>query len=372
MVCYLASVDASQEKLTAYLQKLVSQKTLTSDFEANRQALKWVEAELAPLSLYTRFYEENNHPSLVITTQKTKKPIVWLVAHIDVVSAADTQFCPIIRDKKMYARGAYDMKMAIACYMLLLHELKDELSHLNLGIMLTSDEEMGGFHGVKRLLEKGYSGDIVFLPDGGFNWKFEEAAKGVLHIKIGAKGCAAHGSRPWLGVNAINKLIGVLDKVQALFPQEGSYFPTANIGFIQGGKSVNQVPDYAEAKIDIRYPPSMSASVLYAKIEAIAKEHDQVTLEKIGEGSPHQADLSHAAFQRFRQIAASLYDIKVGSMVAHGSSDARFFAERGIPVLVIAPQGGEIHSAEEWVDLEDLARFYEVLKVWVLESSRAQ
>lgn len=368
----MASVDASQEKLTAYLQKLVSQKTLTSDHEANRQALKWIEAELAVLPLYTQFYEENGYPSLVITTQKTKTPKVWLVAHIDVVSATDKQFSPTICKQKMYARGAYDMKMAIACYMLLLGELKSELPQLNIGIMLTSDEEMGGFHGVKKLLEKGYSGDIAFLPDGGFNWNIEEAAKGVLHIKVSAHGSSAHGSRPWLGINAINKLIAVVAEIQALFPHEGSYFPTANLGVIQGGKSVNQVPDYAEAKIDIRYPPTMSAGALYAKIEAIAKKHDQVTLETIGEGSPHQADLTHPAFQRFRRIAETLYGITVGSMASHGSSDARFFAERGIPVLVIAPQGGEIHSAEEWVDLEDLARFYEVLKHWVQETSRAE
>ena len=57
-----------------------------------------------------------------------------------------------------------------------------------------------------------------------------------------------------------------------------------------------------------------------------------------------KVDVGHAAFQKFREIAQAMYGIHVATMMAHGASDARFFGERKIPVLVIAPNGGEIHS----------------------------
>jgi succinyl-diaminopimelate desuccinylase len=261
------------------------------------------------------------------------------------------------------------MKMAIACYILLLHELKDQLSEMNIGLMLTSDEEIGGMQGVKRLLEAGYSSKIAFLPDGGFNWNFEEAAKGVLQVKITARGVSSHSSRPWLGENAIDILMSALKDIHLYFDKEklryGTYFPTANVGIIQGGKGVNQVPDYAEAKIDIRYPPEVKGPEIYSALTKLLKKDPHLSIEIIAEGSPHRVDLQQPPFLKFQEIAKEMYGIEIGKVFSYGASDARFFGERNIPVLVIAPKGGEIHSDGEWIDLEDLTRFYNVLKQWV-------
>lgn len=364
---------SKKEKLTNYLTKLVSLNTLTANQEANAQALQWVKEQLSELNLHFNFHEFNGYHSLVITTQKTKKPLVWLMAHIDVVAGTDSLFHPIIKDQKMYGRGAYDMKMAIACYLLLMHELKDQLGEYDFGIMLTSDEEIGGMNGVKCLLEEGYSSPVALLPDGGFDWNFEEAAKGVLHVKVISHGNSAHSSRPWNGENAIHKLMSVLHAINTYFEQEkpknGAYYPTANLGFIQGGKGVNQVPDYAEAKIDIRYPPSMTAKHIYESLQEIIKTYQNVLVEKMIEASPNKVDLNHMFFQKFRELAKDMHGIQVGTTLSHGSSDARFFGERNIPVLVIAPKGGDIHGDNEWVDLDDLTRFYEVMKQWIIEVS---
>ena len=137
------------------------------------------------MHLHCKHYTFNGHSALVITTRDTMHPKLLLAAHIDVVPGPEALFTPKIDNdnQRMYGRGAYDMKMAIACYMLLLEELKERLGELDFGIMLTSDEEIGGMNGVRCLLEAGYSADAVLLPDGGFNWNFEEAAKGVLHVK---------------------------------------------------------------------------------------------------------------------------------------------------------------------------------------------
>ena len=358
-----------QTQLTKYLSDLVTMSTVTSNKAENGRALRWVESQLTPLGLHFKHQAFDGHPTLVITTQETLTPELFLVAHIDVVPAPPALFQPRLEDNRMYGRGAYDMKMAIACYILLLHELKGQLAEMNIGLMLTSDEEIGGMQGVKRLLETGYSSKIAILPDGGFDWNFEKAAKGVLQVKVTACGMAAHSSRPWLGENAIQLLTRTLDDIQSYFNAEksrlGTYYPTANVGWIQGGQSVNQVPALAEAKIDIRYPPELKKEVIFADLVKLLKSDSRLSLESIAEGSPHEADLEQRPFQEFREIAKQLYGIKIGETLSCGASDARFFGERNIPVLVIAPRGGHIHADREWIDLEDLTRFYTVLKKWV-------
>lgn len=361
-----------QEKLTHYLSTLVSMPTETADKEENSRALHWVESDLSTLGLYFKHETFEGHPTLIVTTKKTMAPDLFLVAHMDVVPASRSLYQPRIEGGKLYGRGAYDMKMAIACYLLLLHELKDQLPQMNIGLMLTSDEEIGGMNGVKRLLEAGYSSKVAFLPDGGFDWKFEESAKGVLQVKVTAKGIAAHSSRPWLGENAIEILMKALGEIQGYFEKEkahyGTYFPTVNVGVIGGGKSANQVPDYAEAKLDIRYPPQMKGNAIYNTLVELLRKDPHISVEIVAEGAPYQADLQLDPFIKFREIAKSQYGIEIGKSRSYGASDARFFGEKNIPVLVIAPKGGDIHSDNEWIDLEDLTRFYNVLKQWVIGS----
>ena len=379
MVLLFTSVDGiamddavRQEKLTRFLSALVSMNTTTADKSANEKALRWVEEELKAFPLHFKSYDFDGFHSLVITTRKTKNPKVFLVSHMDVVPGSENLFHPVIKDGKMYARGAYDMKMAIACYLLLMHELKDQLKDLDIGIMLTTDEEIGGTNGVKRLMDEGYASTIALLPDGGFDWKFEEAAKGAIQVKLTSSGTSAHGSRPWLGENAIYKLMLVLMQINDHFEKEktkyaADYYPTMNIGFFEGGKSANQVPDFAEALLDIRFPPPISSEQIFASLQEMAKKHPRITVDKLIEATPHQEDIRGEPFLKFKELAKSLYGIDVGSVHSHGASDARFFSEKQIPVIVIAPKGGEIHSDDEWIDLADLARFYGVMKAWVLE-----
>ena len=364
--------SAQQEKLTKYLSALVSMETETANTRENANALRWVEQQLSHLGLHFKRRAYNGHCSLIATTKETMEPDIFLVAHIDVVPAPKELFNPRIDGQKMYGRGVYDMKMAIACYMLLLEELQDYLPQLNIGLMLTSDEETGGMNGVKRLLEAGYASRIALLPDGGFNWNFEEEAKGVLHLEIAASGKSAHSSRPDLGENAIEILMSALEEIGHYFEQQkerhGAYHPTVNIGVIQGGKSVNQVPERAAAKIDIRYPSAISKEELYADLAQLAHKDPRLSFKRIAEGAAHHVDVRQSPFIRFQEIAKKLYGIEIGKTRSYGASDARFFGERNIPVLVIAPKGGAIHSDGEWIDLEDLTRFYNVLKLWVLEN----
>jgi hypothetical protein len=130
------------------------------------------------------------------------------------------------------------------------------------------------------------------------------------------------------------------------------------------------IQENATANIDIRYPPAMEGKTLYADLVHLMQQDARIKMEITAEGLPHQVDVTQEYFKTFAEIAKKLYDIDITPTRSYGASDARFFGERHIPVVMISPQGGNIHSDGEWIDIKDLTRFYNVLKLWVLENQK--
>jgi hypothetical protein len=67
------------------------------------------------------------------------------------------------------------------------------------------------------------------------------------------------------------------------------------------------------------------------------------------------------------RIAKERAQIECKWVRIHGSSDARHFAPFNIPVILLLPKGGDRHTENEWVDIADLHRFYDIMKAWTLE-----
>jgi acetylornithine deacetylase/succinyl-diaminopimelate desuccinylase-like protein len=363
--------------LEKYLKKLIEFRTITRDFDKNGQALSWIEDKIKDLPVYIKRHEKNGFKSLVITTQKTKTPKVMLAAHLDVVKGSDNVFKPVVKDGKLYGRGVFDMKYAIACYLKLLNELKAELPSLDLGIMITTDEEIGGANGVNYLLnEEKYSADVCVLPDGGANWQLITESKGILQIKVKSSGKSAHGSKPWLGESAIDNLVNFLQRLknEKIFDEnyyqraEEHYCNTVNVGKIAGGEVANQVADYAEAILDVRFVSKENEADMLSLIKKAAKKSGKIKIEKIISGYPLHTDEKNSYVREFMNIAMK-NGINIKPTFTHGSSDARFFSENKIPVIVLRPNGGGHHSEEERIDLKDLGKFYEVLKAYIINIS---
>ncbi|MEK7648469.1 MAG: M20/M25/M40 family metallo-hydrolase, partial [Patescibacteria group bacterium] len=123
-------------------------------------------------------------------------------------------------------------------------------------------------------------------------------------------------------------------------------------------------PASASTTVDIRCFTEDESAIRDALRATIAK-HDRIDVKELITGFPYGNDCTHHAFQLFKKLAHDLYDISVGTTVSHGSSDARYFAQKEIPVLLINPTGGDYHCDSEWIDLEDLEHYYQVLKQWV-------
>ena len=214
------------------LKTLIRFETVSKNQKENERALRWIKSKISP-HLQAKIIKSEGYPSLMATTRKTKKPKVWLAAHNDVVCGSKNVFRPYIASGKMIGRGAFDMKFAVACYIRLIEELGREAKKYDFGIMITSDEEIGGKNGTGYILKQGYSGGIAFLPDGCAPESIERAAKGAWHLEVEAKGKSAHGSRPWAGKNAIKMLVRFLHELEEIAPDHDLSLESLN-------KSVDQ------------------------------------------------------------------------------------------------------------------------------------
>jgi acetylornithine deacetylase/succinyl-diaminopimelate desuccinylase-like protein len=350
------------------LKELISFKSTPQNFKEKKKGIFWILNSLKKFPLKLKYFEFSDNPSLIALT-KNKNPKIFLSAHFDVVPASQKLFNLKIKRGKAFGRGVFDMKFAIACYLRLIEELKNDLKRMNFGIMITSDEETGGIFGTKKLLERGFKSKVAIVPDGGFDFKIEKMAKGVWHLKVEIEGKSAHGSRPWEGEGANEKLIEFLQQFQRIFPKEpckikNHWHRTLNIGKIEGGEAVNQISSFSQAFLDIRFLNNSEKKKIENYLMKLKRKF-KAKIEELASGSPTSLNLNNKYVKVFIEILKEITKKPTQFVFSHGSSDARYFMEKGIFPIVIRPRGGGHHSEKEWIDIKSLEKFYEILKRFV-------
>jgi len=341
--------------------KLVAFPTVSGNQDANHQALEYIDHFLSERGLFVHRHEWGGHESLVATTQPTKNPRIMLAAHIDVVPAPPRLFQLKERDGRFYGRGTCDMKFAIAAYLQLVDDLQEDLRLYDFGIMITTDEELGGRDGVKALLHEGYRAQAFVLPDGGDNWALEQAAKGLVWITATASGTSAHGSRPWEGQNAIEKMMLFLQAIQReLFAEQNDNTSTLNIGTIHGGSAVNQVADVCTVDIDMRPLNKAEQAKILGRINELSDEYD-VSCELRLNDQPIDIDMSDPYVVAYTASVEKAIGRPMETIKSNGGSDARYISAYDIPTLVGYPTGGGRHSNEEWIDVASFYKFRDIL-----------
>lgn len=313
-----------------------------------------------------RLIEHNGVPSVFALPQRDRTPLL-LMSHMDVVSASPQLFEPVEKSGRLFGRGAIDDKYAAALSMVLLKNRIQKNrsagmddSRLSLGALITGDEETGGRDGAHTALGQ-IACDFCIALDGGNVETIVIKEKGVLRLKLVAEGKTAHGARPWLGINAIEKLMADCRIVGGFFDglsDPEHWHRTMNLSIIRAGESVNQVPDRAEAVFDIRYTENDDVDELLGRIQAaIAGTATLETREPlfVSPDSPY--------LDRLLELAP---ETRTG--IAHGASDARFLTQFDIPGIVWGAEGNSSqHSKDEHLDIESIGRLYERLDRFVAD-----
>ena len=296
--------------------------------------------------------------------------------HLDVVPAGDPSqwkyppYQGMLRKGRIYGRGASDMKGGIASFLQAISTIDRSKIDLHQGAVvlhLVSDEESHGHQGMGFLTQKGLiQGDAALVGEPS-DLDPVIAQKGALWLRILTIGKSAHGSRPDSGVNAIEKMMEVIDPLNSIPVEEEHPLlgkPTINIGRIQGGTKINVVPDRCEMEVDRRMlPGEKKEEVLRGMREALdslqAQDPSfQYRMEEIDFAEPCEIDpeeeivkISLEAIQEVRRERPKMKGFT-------GFTDARFYINQcHIPTLILGPGGmDQPHTANESVEVDSLVQ----------------
>lgn len=343
-----------------YLKKLVSFYPVTSDQAAVGQLLDYAGEHFAARGMAVTRHVYDGVQNLYASTRPNAQSRILLQGHVDVVPGMQ----PFHMDReKAYGRGVYDMLFALAAYMRLADEVA--IHTYDFAIMLSGDEEVGGFSGAQRLLQAGYSTTICILPDAGNGFgSLNVAAKGVFNATVRIHGRSHHGSRPWEGDGAAAKLVRFLAAAEALFDTSSRNNSTMTIAQLHAGNASNQGPSSADAVLDIRYKDKTDLVRLETLLRGLLDRYDGELLQ-VARGSDYQLDTANPYVTQFIELYRQHAGKPVSFTKAHGSSDARFFSEKNIPVIMLRPDGGGAHGDAEWLSLASYEAFYALLKEYV-------
>ena len=287
--------------------------------------------------------------------------------HFDVVPGRPEQFVPRIEGDRMFGRGSYDMKGALASMMCALRDVADQ-QDVRVRFVCVPDEES---EDIERrtsddLVRRGLVGDFAITGEP-TNLHVGIQAKGVLACRLIVHGRAAHGSTPWLGDNAVLKAIDVFRRIESLpFSRESSELfdrPSVNLGRIQGGDALNKVPDLCQMVVDIRFLPNQDPGDILEQIRSIPDIEVVKTFTRV----PAYVPRSNPYVVALVAAVGRLTEGESMGVGRDGASDAVSFQEAGIPAVEFGPSGAGHHGPEEWVSISSLARYRQALCDFVLQ-----
>jgi succinyl-diaminopimelate desuccinylase len=360
-------------KILELTKKLIQFQTTSDNLDEHRRIIDFVKEELKDFTIIE--FEKNGILSLLIHNQDPKflpanagdirnsEPRaqfnIILNGHLDVVHADETQFSPVEKDGKLFGRGSYDMKSGCAIIIELFKNIAHEVNY-PLALQLVMDEEAGGFTGTLHQLEQGVRSDFVIGTEP-TDYLIKTKAKGILWIKIHAKGESAHGAYPWKGKNSIQLLRETMNNIEAIFPtpQKDEWVTTCNPTQIStDNKSSNSTPNNAFVGYDIRFVPEDEATII-DRIKSTLPENCK--LEVVFHEPVHNADDNNNYVRKLVEIVKEETEIVDPIIKSNGASDLRHYQKFGIAGVEFGPKGAGHHSEEEWVDVESLERTYVIL-----------
>ena len=332
----------------------------SSTVEGGNEAVQYCRTYLESHGIQCETLSFNGIHSMVASIGQGEKNLV-LNGHVDVVSAHQKQFEPYIEGDRLYGRGAADMKGGVVPLLNTLVRLKDEPIGCQVTVHIVSDEEVGGFNGTKKLAENGYHGDFVICTEPtGMTFSIE--SKGFMRLDIITHGKAAHGSRPWEGENAVIKAIDEFKEIERLeiLNRGSKYYKSSsvNLAISKAGNEYNKVPDEHMMGLDIRYIPDIDPQEIIEAIRnTVSGEVKVVTVEpaiQVSTDSPY--------VQQLRKIIIDETGLEdVECHVHHGSSDLRFYCDKGIPAIEVGPIGDNWHGPDEYVSIKSVLQLEEII-----------
>jgi succinyl-diaminopimelate desuccinylase len=305
---------------------------------------------------------------------------VCLNGHLDVVEpegqwSVTDPFDPVVKDGKLYGRGATDMKATLAAQVKAFLDLHhDSEFEGRVTLMAVGDEEIGGFRGSKYMLENMYDArdfDYALVGEA-TDLDLQVGTRGVLWLNVKLRGEGIHASRAQLAeINLMEELPDALERLNNLeLNHEGTGSlpePSLEVTKVETTETYNSVPGQLEIGLDIRYLPTQSIEVMVQQVEEALEGIDcgyEVEVEQDHGGA---FELEDERFMHVsKEVLKSVRGKKPEEITDGGASDGRFFAENGTPFIELGTNQKAVHGENEYCELEKLQKlrksFYRISK----------
>jgi succinyl-diaminopimelate desuccinylase len=300
-------VDSMAEEALAFLRELIAIPTVNPPGESYRPCAELIGSQLGGFGydvLYVPADGMSEHTAqyprinvIGALRDSPPRPCLHFNGHFDVVPVGDgwtvDPFAGVIRDGKIFGRGATDQKAGIAASIYAVEAIR------RAGVRLagrveqsgTVDEESGGFAGMAFLSQRGYVSrdrtDFVIITEPLNVDRVCLGHRGVYWFEVATLGRIAHGSMPFLGVSAISKMADFIGAIErelkpalsgrtTAMPVEpaSARHPSININSISGGQpgtgiQTPCVADRCQAIFDRRFLMEEPIAQVRGEIETI-------------------------------------------------------------------------------------------------------
>ncbi len=410
----LAEVEAARDEIVAFTAEMIRIPTVNPPGACYRECAELIGRRLQATGLAVEYVEAEGRPEHTAEYPRVNvvgrgpgirgRPRLHLNGHFDVVPPGDgwtvDPFGGVVRNQRIYGRGASDMKSGIAAAVFAVEALRRAGVELKgaVDISATVDEESGGFAGVAYLCEAGViSSDetrYAIIPEPFGPARVCLGHRGVYWFDVVAHGHTAHGSMSHLGHSAIDDMGALLEAFRTrLAPElatrisalpivpEPSRHPSLNVNAITGGQADEGtqspcVADRCVATVDRRFIPEESLDEVRGDIVRLVRSvaaddpGRRFTIEErmvvhptaTPPGSPLVAALSRAV-ETVNGRPAEL-------VASPGTYDQKHFARiAGIEHCVAYGPGPleEAHQPDESCAVDDLVASTQVLALAALD-----
>jgi succinyl-diaminopimelate desuccinylase len=410
----LAAVDACADEIVDFTSALIRIPTVNPPGDHYTECAEFIGAQLASCGFDVDYIAAEGrpehtpaHPRVNVIGRRpgrTARPTVHLNGHFDVVPAGAgwtmDPFGGIVRDGRIYGRGACDMKAGIAAALYAAEALRRAGVRPNGSVEVsgTVDEESGGFAGVaylaaqKRLSTEHV--DYVIIPEPLNVDRVCIGHRGVYWFELETRGRTAHGSMPFLGVSAIDHMALVIDRIQRelvpsltgrstampVVPDEARH-ATLNINGIAGGQPVDgiQTPcvaDICRAVFDRRFLAEEVFDGVRSEIQSLMARATrdvpglQVALRDLMVVLPVQTPGGSPLVGSLERHIQQVLGRPAVQVASPGTYDHKHVDRIGGIKHCVAYGPGILdlaHQPDEWCRVEDLVNATKVLALTVLD-----
>jgi succinyl-diaminopimelate desuccinylase len=410
----IAAVDAAAGEIVDFACRLIRVPTVNPPGDCYPECANLVGETLSSHGFDVEYFPADGrpehtalHPRVNVVGSRrgrAARPSLHLNGHIDVVPPGlgwtMDPFEGIVRDGRIYGRGACDMKAGLAAAVFAAEAIRRAGVTLegSIDISATVDEESGGFAGVAWLAERGRltaaHTDFVIIPEPLDVDRICLGHRGVYWFEVETRGHIAHGSMPFQGVNAVDHMGVVLDRfrrdlVPALATRrtampvvpEAARFATFNINGISGGQPVDgiQTPcvaDTCRAVFDRRFLAEEDFGSVKREIESVLKRAAADTpaldyrLRDLMVVHPTCAPEQSPVVAALEESVRLVLGRDAARVASPGTYDQKHFDRIGGIRHVVAYGPGRLdvaHQPDEWCSIEDLVNATKVIALAILE-----